>query len=89
LRHETEPRNWVTCIVRDEGIEDAVRIHELGVIPNVERFEPELQALGLSDLRVLQQRHVPIIQARTMEESSRRVTDRAERLSTEQAHIEI
>ena len=43
------------------------------MIEDVEEFGPELQIQGLRQLRVLQQCHIPVVYARTMEEPAPRV----------------
>src|SRR5262249_18851085 len=64
-------------------------IVELRVIENVERFKAQFQLLGLSNLRVLRQRHVKIIQSRAMEETASRVSELTKRFVGEKGWIEV
>src|SRR4029077_12751076 len=62
---------------------------ERGVVERVESFKSQLETLCFRQLCILQQRHVPVVQAWAVEKSASRVSDRSHSLSTEQARIEI
>ena len=59
------------------------------MIEEVEGFGAELQRLRFRQLGVLQERHIPIVQARTMEETPARIPNRSGRLGSERVNIEI
>src|SRR5271163_3492828 len=59
------------------------------MVENVECLETELQRLGFSERNALQQRHVVIVDPRTVEETALGVARLSEGLETEQAGVEI
>ena len=62
---------------------------ELGMIEEVEEFGAELQGHAFGELRVFQERHVPVIQSRYFDNISSRVAERSERRRLEAAGIEV
>jgi len=65
------------------GVDVAGRIDELRVIENVEKFGSELDTEALCDPRVLQQRHIKVVDSGTMEETPRGGVQDTQRLQTE------
>src|SRR5271156_5540902 len=59
-----------------------IGIQELGVIEGIEKFGPELNRLGLEDLRFLDERKVVVVDAWAAKEIARRVA------KTEKRHID-
>src|ERR1700689_3253536 len=62
---------------------------KLGVVEDVESFEPKLQRPGLLQRHALEQSHIVIVDARAVEESALGVAGLSQRLQTEKAGIEI
>ncbi len=74
---------WVTRVDR------AVGVLKLGMVPDVERLKAKLQYLGFSDGRILQQGHVPVVQAGAGKEATVSIAKLSERLRYEIVRIEI
>ena len=68
---------------------DGLRSEELGVIENVESFQPKLERLRFGQAHVLEQRHVVIVHPRSGEEAPRGVARRAQGVLAELGGIEI
>src|SRR5580692_9722475 len=66
-----------------------LRPEELGVVENVERFDAELERLRFGQSQVLEQRHIEVLHAGTVEIAARGVARRTERVIAEQRRIEI
>src|SRR5208282_483022 len=75
--------------IRKSRIKGSIWIHELGMIEGVEGLEPELEALRFRDLCVLQKGHIPVIEARAMEETPGCVSNCPESLGTEKVDVEV
>lgn len=74
---------WVTRVDR------AVGVLKLGMVPDVERLKAKLQYLGFTDGRILQQSHVPVVQAGAGKEATVSIAKLPERLRHEIVRIEI
>jgi hypothetical protein len=71
------------------GVDLTTRITELSMVENVESFKAELKFLGLGNLGGLQQSHVPVIEARAVEEASAGIPELPKLFVAEQRRVEV
>src|SRR5580693_10736055 len=62
---------------------------ELRMVEGIEQLAPELQPHLFTNRRVLKQCHVPVVQTRPREESSRRISKLSQRFRREQSRVEV
>lgn len=65
------------------------RVSELRMIEYVEGLKPELQTRALGDLRILEQRHVVVIDAGSGEEAAARSAKLTEGIEREVTRVEV
>src|SRR5579863_146607 len=71
------------------GVDLARGILELRMVENVESLKAQLQFLGFGDFGCLQQGYIPVIEARAMEETPRRIPELSKLFIAEERCIEI
>src|SRR5208337_4893591 len=59
------------------------------MVENVECLEAQLQFLRLGNLGGLRQRHIPVVEARTMEEAAAAIPELPDYLVTEERGVEV